>query len=133
MVKLDVSADPRRKYSDLWNMGLRQLSVDQQLIFSEAPVRRWISVEKALISKKWSYTAANYSSLFLPYHPCRYLFSISLSKVKIRRIKWNLKLYLISINYIYKMKKIISYIYKKCWDIIANPNHDTYQKRNNMN
>ena len=56
-------------------------------------------------------------SLFLP---C-YLFSISLSKIKIRRIKRNLKLYLISINYIYKMKKIIFYIYKKCWDIIANP------------
>ena len=35
--------------------------------------------------------------------------------------KEKLKLYLISINYIYKMKKIISYIYKKCWDIIANP------------
>ena len=35
--------------------------------------------------------------------------------------KQKLKLYLISINYIYKMKKIISYIYKKCWDIIANP------------
>ena len=56
-------------------------------------------------------------SLFLP---C-YLFSIPLSKIKIRRIKRNLKLYLISINYIYKMKKIIFYIYKKCWDIIANP------------
>ena len=52
--------------------------------------------------------------------PC-YLFSIPLSKIKIRRIKRNLKLYLISINYIYKMKKIIFYIYKKCWDIIANP------------
>ena len=37
--------------------------------------------------------------------------------------KEKLKLYLISINYIYKMKKIISYIYKKCWDIIANPSH----------
>ena len=35
--------------------------------------------------------------------------------------KEKLKLYLISINYIYKMKKIIFYIYKKCWDIIANP------------
>ena len=41
--------------------------------------------------------------------------------------KGKLKLYLISINYIYKMKKIIFYIYKKCWDIIANPTKQTHQ------
>ena len=38
--------------------------------------------------------------------------------------KEKLKLYLISINYIYKMKKIIFYIYKNCWDRIANPSKD---------
>ena len=40
--------------------------------------------------------------------------------------KEKLKLYLISINYIYKMKKIVFYIYKKCWDIIANPTYDLH-------
>ena len=39
-----------------------------------------------------------------------------------KKMKIFIFLYLIFINYIYKMKKAISYIYKKCWDIIANPN-----------